>query len=124
MENTSIATIRTDFRGVLDKWINFTYPFHNLTLKEQSVLAALLYYYFIFKKDIKSEDVVWKMVFDYDTRMKIKQELDMKDYALQNNLTRLRKKKILKNNKIVKHYIPNIKWDAKSFKIVFNFILK
>lgn len=122
MKNSKIAVINTDMLGLMKYWLKFTEPFHKLAEQPQQILAALLYHYFEYKKEIKNEKLVWKMVFDYDTKMKIKQTLnDLPDYTLQNNLTKLRKLNIIKNNKINKAYIPNIEDDAKSFTIAYKF---
>lgn len=60
------------------------------------------------------------MLFDYDTKMLIKQELNIKDTVFQNTLSSLRKKNVIKNNKIINAYIPEVDNKATSFKVVFN----
>jgi hypothetical protein len=105
------------------QWLEITKPFHKLAKQQQDVLALLLYYHYMFKKDITTEKVLWKMVFDYDTKAKIKEELGIKDAVLHNNLTILRKKNIIINNQIVSTYIPKLTDNAKNFKVIFNFNL-
>ncbi|AGO48987.1 hypothetical protein N356_gp095 [Cellulophaga phage phi14:2] len=124
MKNETVANINTNFNGLIRKWVSFTHPFHKLAPQEQETLTALLIFYFKFKKTIKDEDVVWKMVFDYDTRAKMGVMINSKDYTLQNNLTKLRKKKVLKDNKVVPNFIPNIEPDCKNFKLIYNFTVK
>lgn len=122
MKNSKIVTINTDLKKLMKYWLKFTEPFHGLTQQQQKLIALLLYYYFDYKQVIKSEKVVWKMVFDYDTKMKIKEELDnLPDYTLQNLLSILRKKEVIKNNKINHIYIPNLELNAKDFTIVYKF---
>jgi len=122
MKNSKIANINTDLKTLMKHWLKFTKPFHSLNKQQQNILALLLYYYFEYKKEIKNEDMLWKIVFDYDTKMKIKKELDdLPDYTLQNNLTSLRKKKVIINNTVSKAYIPNIEIGAKKFVIQYNF---
>ena len=60
------------------------------------------------------------MLFDYDTKMLIKQELNIKDTVFQNTLTSLRKKNVIKDNKIINAYIPEVDSKATSFKVIFN----
>lgn len=124
MKNVNVANITTNFNGVISKWINFTHPFHKLTKQEQETLTALLIYYFKFKETLDDEDIIWKMVFDYETKLEIQNMLGAKDYTLQNTFSKLRKRNILKNNKVIKSYIPNIEKDSKNFKIVYNFTIK
>lgn len=124
MKNETVANITTNFNGLIRKWVAFTYPFHKLPTQEQETLTAILIFYFQFKKNIKDENIIWKMVFDYDTRVKISNMINTKDYTLQNNLTKLRKKNIIKDNKVVPNYIPNLEPDCKSFRILYNFTVK
>jgi len=60
-------------------------------------------------------------VFDYDTKMKIKEDLNMKDSALQTVLTKLRKKKIIIDNKVSPIFIPSLELNSKNFKMIYNF---
>lgn len=124
MKNQRQANIKTSKRNFFKHWLSLTKPFHKLRQQEQDVLALLLYHYFEFKKDIKKDYLVWKMVFDYDTKMIMKEELGgMKDVIFQNVLSKLRKKNIIKDGKILDSYIPNIEPDAKTFSVIFKFIL-
>lgn len=117
-----IVNINVDKKKFFKYWLEFTKPFHHLPEQEQQVLSMLLYHYFELKKSIKKESLIWKMVFDYDTKAKIKEELnDLPDYTLQNILSRLRKKKVIENNKINGAYIPNINNNTKQFLIAYQF---
>jgi hypothetical protein len=123
MNNIKQANINITLKGMFRQWLEITKPFHKLAKQQQDVLALLLYYHYMFKKDITTEKVLWKMVFDYDTKAKIKEELGIKDAVLHNNLTILRKKNIIINNQIVSTYIPKLTDNAKNFKVIFNFNL-
>lgn len=121
MENGKIANINTTIKNLFSKWLNITKPFHNLTNQQQKVLALILYYNHIYYKQIKDDTLRWKLIFDYDTRMLIKEELGLKDSVFQNVLTKLRKNNIIKDNKVVGTYIPHITQDSKVFRLIFNF---
>lgn len=123
MKNVKGVNIKTSIRGLFDKWLQITTPFHKLTKTEQKVLAGLLYYHYIYKRTTKSEIVIWKMVFDYDTKLKIKKELDMTDSMLQNTFSKLRKKNIIKDNRIISTYIPDLSNNSINFKVIYNFII-
>ncbi len=120
MKNSKIANINVTPKKLFRRWLDITYTFHRLTDQERDVLSLLLYYHYLFKKEISNNTILWKMVFDYDTKMKIKEELDMKDAVLQNTLTSLRKKRVIKNNTIVNTYVPNLEDNAKSFSVIYN----
>lgn len=102
-------------------WLELTRPFHKLTQQQTNVLALLLYYYFEYRKDITNSRVLWKEVFDYDTKTKIQKELNIKPQGIQNVLTALRKKEIIQGNEIIKTYVPNIEYKAKEFNLLFKF---
>lgn len=121
MKNGKIANINTTIKNLFFKWLDITKPFHRLTNQQQNVLALILYYNYIYVKDVPKDELRWKLVFNYDTRMLIKEELDLKDSIFQNILTKLRKKNIIKLNKVVSTYIPNITQDSNIFKVIFNF---
>ena len=72
MKNKRQANIKTGRKKFFKHWLSLTKPFHGLRQQEQDVLALLLYHFFELKKDISKEHLVWKMVFDYDTKMKMK----------------------------------------------------
>ena len=120
--NQRQALIRTTRKNFFKHWLSLTKPFHKLRPQEQDVLALLLYYYFEYKKDIKRDDLVWKMVFDYDTKMLMKEDLSgMKDVIFQNTLSSLRKKEVVKDKQVNPSFIPNITKDANNFNLIFKF---
>jgi|TARA_R110000851_G_scaffold133357_1_gene268157 hypothetical protein len=123
MKNGKVANIKVSRKSLLLRWLEITKPFHKLPNQQLNVLWLLLYYYFEYQKDITNDIVLWKMVFDYDTKLKIRDELGIKDGNFQNVLTSLRKKNIITDNKIVNTYIPNLENDSSNFKVIFNFII-
>jgi hypothetical protein len=124
MKNTKVANINVTLKGLFSRWLDITVTLHKLRKQERQVLALLLYYHYLLKQDITNNKILWKMVFDYDTRMKIKEELKMKDYSLQNVLSTLRSKNVIKDNRIVSAYIPELARTADSFKVIFNLNIK
>lgn len=121
MKNTKIANINIRVKDLFFKWMEITKPFHHLTKQQQDVLALFLYYHYKYKKEITNNKILWKLVFDYDTKLLIREELDIKDAGFQNIMYKLRQKHIITNNKITPAYIPKLTKNSKNFKIVFNF---
>lgn len=121
MSNIKTANLNVSLKQLFSRWLDITKAFHKLNNQEQEVLALLLYYHYILKKDITNTKILWKMVFDYDTKLKIKEELDMNDSIFQNNLTKLRKKNIIINNEVNPYFIPDLTVDSTNFKVIFNF---
>lgn len=121
LKNIKQANINIQLKDLFLKWLEITSAFHNLTRQQKRVLSLLLYYHYSFKKEITNKKILWKLVFDYDTKAKVKDELGIKDSVLQNILTKLRKDNIIINNEISPAFIPDLEPDSKVFRILFNF---
>lgn len=120
-KDMKVANINVKIKDFFFKWIDFTRPFHKLNKQQSSVLALLLYHHYRLGKEITNNRILWKEVFDYDTKILIHEELNIQLSSLENLLSRLRKKNIIVNNRITPHYIPEIDKKTKEFKLVFNF---
>jgi hypothetical protein len=125
MSNIKTANINVKLKTLFFKWLDILKPWHNLNNQQQQVLALLLYYHYLYKKDTTNNKILWKIVFDYDTRLKIIEDEVFKKgltvSSLNNILTVLRKKNVIINNQISNVYIPELDIKSKNFKMVFNF---
>ena len=121
MKNEKIANVNISIKKLFFSWLEITRPFHKLTKQNQSVLALLLYYHYVYSSEVKNKKLLWKLVFETSTRMLIREELGIEDSSFQNVLSNLRKKNIINNNTIVSTYITNLEQDAKVFRVLFNF---
>lgn len=122
--NEKVANLNVNIKSFFRQWIQFTAPFHKLSNQQQKVLSLLLYYHYKLKQEITNNKILWKEVFDYETKVKIYTELDIQPSALENMLSSLRKRNIIINKQISSLYIPNISKDSKVFTIKFNFNIK
>lgn len=125
MSNIKTANLNVKLKDLFFRWLDITKAFHKLNNQQQKVLALFLYYHYLYRKDITNNKILWKIVFDYDTKMKIKEDAvfdeGLSDNALNNVLTILRKKKIIVNGQIAPLFIPDLDIKSKQFRIVFNF---
>lgn len=125
MNNTKTANLNVKLKTLFFKWLDILKPWHNLNNQQQQVLALLLYYHYLYKKDTTNNKILWKIVFDYDTRLKIIEDDVFKkgltSNSLNNILTALRKKNVIIDNQISNVYIPDLDIKSKNFKVVFNF---
>jgi hypothetical protein len=121
MTNSKIANLNVKLKDLFFRWLDITKSFHKLNNQQQQVLALLLYHHYLFKKEITNNKILWKLVFDYDTKMKIKEELNMNDNSFQNILTKLRKSNVIVDGEISKMFVPELELKSKNFKIIFNF---
>ena len=125
--NKKQVVIKSNRKSFFRYWMTLTKPFHKLRPKEQELLASFIYYFYEYKVKINDDRLAWKMVFDYDTKLLIKSDLnDMKDSVLQNLMTSLRKSKALVTDgyeKVNSAYIPKIDIDAKRFDLTFTILI-
>lgn len=126
MSNVKEATLNVKLKDLFIRWLDVTKSFHKLNNQQQQVLSLLLYYHYQYKKEITNNKILWKVLFDYDTKIKIMDdelfgEKGMNSNSLHNILTMLRKKNIIVDGEISKMFIPDLTSNCKSFKIVFNF---
>lgn len=119
--NFKQANINVTLKQLFRNWLEITTAFHKLTKQQKDILALFLYYHYIYKQQITNDKILWNTVFDYDTRDKIQDELNITAQALYNNLTLFRKRGIIQNDRIVSFYIPELTKDAMEFKVIFNF---
>lgn len=119
--NIKEANLKVKLKTFFFRFVEFLYPFHGLTDRQQKVLALLLYYHYELKQQITNDRILWKEVFDYDTKVKIYSELGIQSTALENLLSQLRKKKVIIDNQISGVYIPLIDSKSKVFSLKFNF---
>lgn len=122
-KDEKVANINVSVKDFFKRWIDFTRPFHKLNPQQSEVLSLLLYHHYRLSKEITNTKILWKEVFDYDTKILIQEELGIQLGSLENLLSRLRKKNIIVNNKITPYYIPDIDKKTKVFKLIFNFII-
>lgn len=120
-KNVKTASINLHLKTFFFRYIEFLAPFHKLPKQYKEVLSLLLYYHYTLGKEITNPKILWKAVFDYDTKLLISEELKIANGRLPNILTQLRKKKVVVNNQISPLYIPDLARDAKQFRMTFNF---
>lgn len=122
MSNVKQALIKTNVKNFFKHWLTLTKPLHKLKQHEISILSLLLYNYFELKKTILNEDLAWKLTFDYDSKHKIYEELNISEGSFNNALYLLRKKGVIKDNKINKSFVPvlNLEKD-KTYSLIFKF---
>lgn len=96
-------------RKILDLF-DIMSPFCYVTDRERDVLAELVNYYFEHKKLGLNDSEIFKIIFSYDYRRKMSDNIKVDDKSISmddvnNYLSRLRKKKILFKNTIVDKYL-------------------
>jgi len=108
-------------RNFFKRWLLITQPFHKIKKRQVSILTELLYHHDMLKNDYNNEDDLWKAVFDYETKLKIRNDLNIEDHIIQNSLTILRKAGIIEKRKIKDKFIPDVK--NGKYELKFEFII-
>lgn len=104
----NIPAVITPVDGYYDilKLMAYAPPYSTLRNRELEVLAELMYWYNFY--GAYDKDVRNIMVFDYNTRQKIMDKLNIDVNVLNNNFTSLRKKGFVKGRELVK-FLPDLR---------------
>lgn len=121
MDNVKSANLNVKIKNFFFRYIEFLHPFHKLQKQQYTVVALLLYHHYNFSKEITNNKILWKTVFDYDTKILITDELNITLQGLENIYTKLRKSKVIIDNEISSVYIPQMNKKNKLFTININF---
>jgi DNA-binding MarR family transcriptional regulator len=102
MEKNKQVKLDVSLKGFFRNYLEVLKPLHNITPREADVLSRILYYNFIYSN--YEEKVRSKVIFDYDTKAQIREELNMTVHQFLNILKSLRKKGVLKGETINENY--------------------
>lgn len=105
-------------------WFEFLEPLHKLTQREIDVISAFVKQRYLLSKVIKDQDILDKVTMSEDTREKVRQECNLSVAYFQAIIGKLRKTKIIIDNKINPRFIPCITEDIDSFQLLINFDFK
>lgn len=101
MEKT--IQVPTTERRFFRQYLELINPLFKLRGKELDVLAEFLYYNHQLKE--VPEEHRWKVIFNYETKTKIREKLNLSVASMNNNISALRAKKIIRDNKIHKDFL-------------------
>lgn len=104
-------------------WLKTIKPIHNLTEREQQVLAALLLKRQELTAVINDETLRNKILLSVDTRKQISTDCEISNLHIQVIYTKFKKLNILTKDGINPKFIPNINPEATGFQLLFLFDL-
>lgn len=105
-------------------WFEFLQPFHKLTEREIDVITSLVKQRYELSKVIKDDEILDRVTMSEDTKRKVREECNMTLPHFQVIMGKLRKSKVIIDNKINPRFIPNIREDSGTFQLLFLFELK
>lgn len=124
MRNINVQNLKVNPRQFFVVWLTLFQPFIKLRNQELKVLASLLYYRYTIQQQVKNKAILDELLFNTQTRKKIKRDLDLENYSFNNILTSLRKKGMIDKQTINPKIIPILDEDADNFKLVYNIDIK
>lgn len=105
-------------------WFEFLRPFHKLTEREIDVITSFVKQRYELSKVIKDNEILDRVTMSEDTKRKVREECNMSLPHFQVIMGKLRKSKVIIDNKINPRFIPNIKEDSGIFQLLLLFDLK
>lgn len=115
------ATVGID---LFKKWFIFLKPFHGLTDREIDIIACFAKERYELSKAISDEALLDKVVMNDDTKRKVREECNVTLPHFQVIMSKLKKGKVIVDNKLNPHYIPNFKPGDTTFSVLFFYDLK
>lgn len=102
-------------------WFEFLKPFHNLTDRETDVITSFVKQRYELSKVIKDNDILDRVTMSEDTKKKVREECDISLPHFQVILGKLKKNNIIIEGRINPKYIPLVKEENGSFKMMLLF---
>lgn len=105
-------------------WLEFLSPFHDLSPREMDVAANFLKQRFILSQAITDNELLDKIVMSQETKKKVIQECSISTAHFQMVMSKLRKSKIIVNDKLNPKFVPKgMSNGDKSFQLLLYFDL-
>lgn len=121
-EVDNVINIPTSLKGKFFKyWFKFLLPFHGLTDREMDVAAAFLLKRYELSKVISDINILNSVLMNEDTKRDIREMVDIGHQHFQVIMSKLRKTKVILDNKINPRFIPNVKEENGNFKLLLLF---
>ncbi len=97
----NVLSIPTSLKGKFFKhWFKFLLPYHGLTDREMDIAAAFLLKRYELSKVVSDTNLLESILMNEDTKRSIREGCDVKHQHFQVIMSKLRKAKIIIDNKI------------------------
>lgn len=117
-----VIRIPTSLNDFFKCWFIFLSPLHNLTNRELDVAAEFLKKrYELSKSIINNDDLLESTLMNEATKREIRESCNLSATHFQVIMGKLRKARIIENNRINPKYIPNLKEDKGVIQLVILF---
>lgn len=105
-------------------WFIFLKPLHHLSDREIDVIASLTRHRYELSKVIKDDNILETVLMSEETKRKVRQDCNITLAYFQVIMGKLRKNKVIINNKINPKLIPHISEDTNNFQLLVLFPIK
>lgn len=122
--NNNIQHINATEEQFFKLWIEMLQPFLKLRNQEVEMLAKMLYHRYKISCDIVNSANIDQLLFSEENRKKMRLELKYEVYTFNNNLSVLRKKKLVNDKSINPIIIPNVEKGFQDFKFTYAISIK
>lgn len=102
-------------------WIQFLQPFHHLTDREMDIITVFLKTRYELSKVISDEEILDNVTMNEDTKRKIREECGISLPHFQVVMSKFKRNNVIVDGKINPRYIPKIKEENGSFKLMLFF---
>lgn len=121
----NVIRIPTSLQGKFFRyWLEFLSPFHGLTSREMDVATAFLKLRYELSKSITDPKILDEVTMNDQSKRKIKEECNISPAHFQVIMSKLKKSKVIIDNRINPKFIPKgISDDDKAFQLLLYFDL-
>lgn len=121
----NVICIPTSLSGKFFRyWFEFLEPFHHLTDREIDVATAFVKERYNLSKVIQDEGILDKVTMSEDTKKKVREECNITLAHFQVIMGKLRRSKVIVDNKLNPRFIPSLEEDSGNFKLLILFDFK
>ena len=117
----NLIPLQTSLDDFFRLWLKCIKFLHNLTEREQDVIAAFLRNWYYLSTKISDQKILNQVLFSEQTKKKIMAETNLSVAHFQVIMVKLRKAGVIKGNELNSKIIPTIKPGAKDFKLLLFF---
>lgn len=117
---TTVQRLKVNRKAFFRMWVMMIQPFLKLRNQEVQVLSELLYQRFLISKEVKNQKMIDELTFNLKTRKAIREELGIKMYSFNNLIASLRKKGIIKDDRINPKVIPDVDHNTSKFELKYS----
>lgn len=120
----SVITIPASTEGSFFRyWFEFLRPFHKLTDREMDVIASFVKHRYALSKVVSDQEVLNKLTMSDDTKKKVREDCNISQAHFQVIMTKLKKSKVIENDRINPKFIPRLDKDSNNFQLLLSFDL-